>query len=96
MAGLRQAGFDVVRPQGCYFVVADARTWLERYNLPDGEALCQALPELAGVAAVPVNAFTVPGSRADGELAGAVRFTFTKSRDVISAGMQRLAAPSAP
>ena len=96
IAGLQRAGFAVVRPQGCYFVIADARTWLERYDLADGEALCQALPHLAGVAAVPVSAFTVPGSRVDGELAGAVRFTFTKSREVISAALARLAEPSAP
>ena len=90
LEGLTEAGFDVVRPQGSYFVVGDATAWLDRYGLPHGAALCRALPELAGVAAVPVSAFTVPGSRADDELAAAVRFTFTKSRPVLSGAIQRL------
>ena len=94
--GLTRAGFAVVRPQGSYFVIADAGAWLDRHGLPDGAALCRALPDLAGVAAVPVSAFTVPGSSADGDLAGAVRFTFTKSWPVLSAAIERLVAARAP
>ncbi|MGC0143749.1 aminotransferase class I/II-fold pyridoxal phosphate-dependent enzyme [Pseudactinotalea sp. Z1732] len=96
MTGLTEAGFEVVRPRGCYFVIAESSTWLERHGLADGAALCRALPELAGVAAVPVSAFTVPGSRADRDLAASVRFTFTKSWDVLNAALQRLAQTSAP
>src|SRR5699024_1235208 len=96
MTGLTEAGFTVVRPQGSYFVIADAGAWLERYDMPDSAALCRALPGLAGVAAVPVSAFTVPGSRADAHLSASVRFTFTKSREVLSEAMRRLAGPPAP
>lgn len=93
-AGLEAAGFAVVRPQGTYFVIADAAAHLDRLGLPDGAALCRALPELAGVVAVPVGAFTRPGSAADDALRGHVRFTFVKREDVLREASERLRALS--
>jgi len=89
-AGLEAAGFGVVRPQGTYFVVADAGAHLERLALPDGAALCRALPELTGVVAVPVGAFTRPGSATDEALRGHVRFTFVKREEVLREAIERL------
>ena len=43
-AGLRAAGFDVARPDGSYFVVADAAP----LGHPDAVEFCRRLPELAG------------------------------------------------
>ena len=48
-AGLADAGFDVFRPQGTYFVTADIRPLGEH----DGLAFCRSLPERCGVVAVP-------------------------------------------
>jgi N-succinyldiaminopimelate aminotransferase len=87
-AGLEQAGFAVVRPQGTYFVVADGAG----LGFDDGAELCRRLPELAGVVAVPVSAFTRAGSAADDALASSVRFTFVKQESVLREAVERLAA----
>ena len=94
--GLEDAGFDVVRPRGTYFVVADASAHLERLGLPDGASLCRALPELVGVVGVPVGAFTKPGSAADDALRAHVRFTFVKRPEVLVEAVARLAALRRP
>lgn len=95
-AGLVAAGFEVVRPQGTYFVVADAAALLagplSGRGLRDAADLCRALPELAGVVAVPVGAFTHDGSPADTALRTAVRFTYVKQETVLRAAAERLAA----
>ena len=90
--GLEAAGFGVVRPRGTYFVLADASAHLARHGLPDGAALCRALPGLAGVVGVPVGAFTRPGSAADEALRPFVRFTFVKRETVLTEAIERLAA----
>ena len=74
-AGLREAGFDVVVPDGTYFVVADGAAFAA-----DGAALCRELPERVGVVAVPVSAFCRPGSEA---MRSWLRFTFVKREDVL-------------
>lgn len=94
-AGLTAAGFDVVRPQGTYFVVADAARLLDgplaRHGLRDAADLCRALPGLAGVVGVPVGAFTHDGSAADRALRTAVRFTYVKQEAVLREAADRLA-----
>jgi N-succinyldiaminopimelate aminotransferase len=82
-AGLRLAGFDVVVPQGTYFVVADGAAFGA-----DGAELCRALPGRVGVVAVPVSAFCRPGSDA---MRSWVRFTFVKREDVLVEAVRRLA-----
>jgi N-succinyldiaminopimelate aminotransferase len=98
--GLTAAGFAVVRPQGTYFVVADAAPLLAGplagLGLSDGADLCRRLPEIAGVVGVPVSAFTHDGSAADRALRTAVRFTFVKQEDVLRAAVTRLAALGTP
>ncbi len=88
--GLAAAGFDVVVPQGTYFVVADGAHLLERFDLPDGHELCRRLPELAGVVGVPVSAFCRAGSTTAQALASRVRFTFVKREDVLRDAVDRL------
>ncbi len=93
--GLAAAGFDVVRPQGTYFVVADAAPLLAGplagLGIADADTLCRRLPEIAGVVGVPVSAFTHAGSDADRALRTSVRFTFVKQESVLREAVQRLA-----
>lgn len=88
VTGLRSAGFDVVVPQGTYFVVADAAP----LGVNDGADLCRRLPGLVGVVGVPVSAFCRPGSSAARDLASRVRFTFVKREQVLVRAVARMAA----
>ena len=82
--GLETAGFEVSRPAGTYFVVADARP----LGYDDGMALCRALPELAGVVAVPVSVFCDDKDAAR----SLVRFAFCKQEHVLQDAVRRLSA----
>ncbi|MEV6023930.1 pyridoxal phosphate-dependent aminotransferase [Streptomyces sp. NPDC052036] len=83
-AGLAEAGFAVFRPAGTYFVTTDIRPLGES----DGFAFCRALPERAGVVAIPNAVFY------DHREAGApfVRFAFCKRTEVLEEAVQRLKA----
>ncbi len=80
--GLAQAGFEVYRPAGTYFVTTDIRP----LGTSDGFAFCRALPERAGVVAIPNAVFY------DHRDAGApfVRFAFCKRTDVLTEAVSRL------
>ena len=81
--GLLRAGFAVYPPRGTYFVVTDVAP----LGFDDGAAFCWRLPELAGVAAVPVSVFC-----ADPDLGRTlVRFAFCKREDVLAEAAARLA-----
>jgi len=84
-AGLRSAGFDVSTPAGSYFTVADARA----LGAVDAAAFCRALPERAGVVAIPLTAFATPGRR--GDYATLVRFAACKRVEVLEEAASRLA-----
>lgn len=81
--GLAEAGFEVFRPAGTYFVTADVRP----LGFDDGMALCRKLPELCGVVAVPSVVFY------DNEDEGRhlVRFAFCKRPEVLDEAVERLA-----
>ncbi|MEW2622787.1 pyridoxal phosphate-dependent aminotransferase [Streptomyces sp. NPDC048106] len=83
-AGLAEAGFEVFRPAGTYFITTDIRPLGEK----DGFAFCRALPERAGVVAIPNAVFY------DDREAGApfVRFAFCKRVDVLREAAERLRA----
>ncbi|MFH9938854.1 pyridoxal phosphate-dependent aminotransferase [Streptomyces murinus] len=83
-AGLTAAGFKVFEPAGTYFVTTDIRPLGEK----DGFAFCRALPERAGVVAIPNAVFY------DDREAGApfVRFAFCKREDVLREAAERLRA----
>ncbi len=81
-AGLTDAGFDVFTTAGTYFITTDIRPLGET----DGFAFCRALPERAGVVAIPNAVFY------DHREAGApfVRFAFCKRADVLEEAAKRL------
>ncbi|MFE9418997.1 pyridoxal phosphate-dependent aminotransferase [Streptomyces griseofuscus] len=83
-AGLTAAGFEVFEPAGTYFITTDIRPLGEK----DGFAFCRALPERAGVVAIPNAVFY------DDREAGApfVRFAFCKREDVLREAAERLRA----
>jgi N-succinyldiaminopimelate aminotransferase len=81
-AGLDQAGFDVFRPAGTYFVTADIRPMGET----DGMAFCRALPERCGVVAIPTQVFYADPARG----MHLVRFTFCKREEVLEEAVARL------
>jgi N-succinyldiaminopimelate aminotransferase len=80
--GLAEAGFEVFRPQGTYFVTTDITPLGEE----DGPAFCLGLPERCGVVAVPTAVFY------DDARAGRshVRFAFCKRQDVLREAAGRL------
>lgn len=80
--GLTEAGFEVFVPAGTYFITTDIRPLGEK----DGFAFCRALPERAGVVAIPNAVFY------DDREAGApfVRFAFCKREEVLREAAQRL------
>jgi N-succinyldiaminopimelate aminotransferase len=78
-AGLEEAGLRVLRPAGTYF----ANVLLDG----DGFEFCRALPERAGVVAIPTGVFYSADPEAGRSLA---RFTFCKRLDVLEEALRRL------
>ncbi len=85
--GLETLGLTVHRPAGTYFVQADVRS----LGVEDGVAFARALPEAAGVAAIPTAVFY------DDVEAGRpyVRFAFCKREEVLDEAVSRLSAYAA-
>jgi N-succinyldiaminopimelate aminotransferase len=83
--GLRAAGFEVFDSAGTYFLNCDAAPLGEL----DGAALCARLPHEAGVAAIPVSAFTANGH---GRTRSLLRFAFCKRDEVLDEAIDRLCA----
>lgn len=79
--GLAAVGLDVRRPDGTYFAVTD----ISDLGWADGNAFCRALPERAGVVAIPLQGFY--DSNAGRQL---VRWTFCKRPEVIEEALVRL------
>ena len=82
--GLADVGFDVLVPDGTYFASCDIRA----LGGTDGIEFCLALPERAGVVAVPTMVFY------DDKEAGKpiIRFAFCKQDDVLDQAIGRLRA----
>jgi N-succinyldiaminopimelate aminotransferase len=82
VAGLGELDLDVYQPEATYFVTTDVRAYGHR----DAMAFCLALPERAGVVAIPAQVFY------DDEEAGRhlVRWAFCKEAAVIEDAVQRL------
>ena len=80
--GLAALGLDVRRPEGTYFALTD----ITSLGWQDGMEFCLALPERAGVVAIPTQPFH------DGDAGDQlVRWAFCKEADVIEEGLKRLA-----
>ncbi|WP_189046451.1 pyridoxal phosphate-dependent aminotransferase [Micromonospora sonchi] len=82
VGGLTDAGFDVLTPEGTYFVTAD----ITPLDGTDGVEFCRSLPERCGVVAVPTQVFY------DDPEAGRrlVRFAFCKRPEVLAEAGSRL------
>jgi N-succinyldiaminopimelate aminotransferase len=81
-AGLADVGLDVRVPEGTYFALTD----VSDLGWEDGLSFCLALPERAGVVAIPTQGFhdTDAGRHL-------VRWAFCKDASVIEDGLRRLA-----
>jgi N-succinyldiaminopimelate aminotransferase len=79
--GLADIGFVVEPPAGTYLVNADIRP----LGFDDDDAFCRELPRRAGVAAVPLSAFTL-----EGEPRHLVRLAFCKHDETLGEAIRRL------
>jgi N-succinyldiaminopimelate aminotransferase len=84
-AGLTDAGYAVLVPEGTYFVTAD----ITPLGGHDGVEFCLELPERNGVVAVPAQVFY------DNERYGAhlIRFAFCKRPEILAEAVSRLGKP---
>ncbi|MCC3293051.1 aminotransferase class I/II-fold pyridoxal phosphate-dependent enzyme [Arthrobacter sp. zg-Y411] len=84
-SGLQAAGMAVLPSQGTYFVTADTSA----LGITDATSLARRLPELIGVAAIPVAVFCHDdGARRTRSL---LRFAFCKKTEVLELASERLA-----
>jgi len=83
-SGLAELGFGVQPCQGTYFLTTDIRP----LGFTDGMEFCRALPERAGVAAIPHQFFCDDPEPAKPY----VRWAFCKEPDVLTEALTRLAA----
>ncbi|OBH99133.1 pyridoxal phosphate-dependent aminotransferase [Mycobacterium sp. E2733] len=90
-AGLSEIGFEVHDSAGTYFLCADPRP----LGYDDSTEFCAALPEKAGVAAIPLSPFCDPAAEHASVQAEVwnhlVRFTFCKREDTLDEAIRRLA-----
>ncbi|MFC4784444.1 pyridoxal phosphate-dependent aminotransferase [Nocardioides sp. MAHUQ-72] len=84
-AGLGDVGLDVRVPEGTYFATAD----VSALGWADGLSFCLALPERAGVVAIPSQVF-YDDPDAPGAGRHLVRWAFCKEPEVIEEGLRRL------
>ena len=83
--GLKAAGLDVFTPQGTYFVNVDTAP----LGISDSVDLARRLPDLVGVAAIPVPVFChAAGAERTRSL---LRFAFCKKTEVLEEAASRLA-----
>ncbi len=87
---LTQAGFDVLEPEGTYFITIDIRGRAGHHQKEHGDtvAFCLALPERVGVVAVPSSVFYQ--DQRDGQ--HLARFCFAKNDALLVDAGQRLVA----
>ena len=81
--GLAAVGLDVRVPEGTYFATTDVSS----LGWDDGPAFCLALPERAGVVAIPTQGFHDSDAGRN-----QVRWAFCKDAAVIEEGLRRLGA----
>ena len=85
MSGLAEAGFDVFKPAGTYFVTVDIRP-VEPSG--DGYAFCRSLPARCGVVGIPNVVFYDRAHESEGR--HLVRFAFCKRFELIDEAVTRL------
>ncbi len=82
--GLEEAGFEALRAEGAYFLIADAAP----LGFEDDEEFCRAVTTEAGVAAVPVSAFYHSATAAPPRTYA--RFCIAKQDDILDEAAERL------
>lgn len=88
-AGLIECGFDVLNSEGTYFLTADISNISLAAGMPNSSIeFCLALPERAGVVAVPSEVFYE--TREAGR--SLIRFAFCKQNNVLEEAVSRLQA----
>ncbi len=87
VSGLRACGFDVVAPDGAYYVMAG----FESFGFSDDVEFARHLIQKAAVATVPASSFYHDPSSGRGQL----RFSFPKRVETIERGMAALRAVKA-
>lgn len=83
--GLKSAGFDVVVPDGTYFLTADVTNMMKKCGIFRDVEFCKYLIEHVGVAAIPNSAFY---SREEEHRY--VRFAFCKTNEVLDEALMRI------
>ena len=83
--GLDALGLPTRRPEGTYFAASD----ISGLGWDDGLSFCLALPERAGVVAIPLQGFYAEGSQEGRQL---VRWAFCKQPAVLEEALRRLGA----
>jgi len=83
-SGLSGLDVDVYVPEGTYFMTTDVR----RYGYADGLEFCLALPERAGVVAIPSQFFYDDYEEGRHH----VRWAFCKEASILEEGIRRLAS----
>jgi N-succinyldiaminopimelate aminotransferase len=86
-AGLREIGFEVYQPDGTFFLTTD----ISPLGEADGKEFCLALPDRAGVVAIPSAVF-YDDHPEDGRTM--VRFAFCKRPEVLKEALSRLSVLS--
>ena len=85
--GLAACGFDMLTSEGTYFLTADITSLARATGMPATSVeFCLALPERAGVVAVPSEVFYE--TREAGR--SLIRFAFCKQDDVLAEALERL------
>ena len=87
-SGLRELGFDVITPQGTYFITTDVRP----LGFTDGLEFCREIPHTAGVVAIPHQVFCADVSIG----APFVRWAFCKQPAVLQGALDRMASTFTP
>lgn len=82
VAGLNDVGLPTRTPEGTYFAMSDVSS----LGWPDGRSFCLALPERAGVVAIPAQVFY--DDQAEGR--HLVRWAFCKEPGVLDDALDRL------
>ena len=85
---LREAGFDVMVPEGAYYLMCGISNW----DFPSDVDFCRYLIEKIGVAAVPGSSFFKHPESGR----GLIRFTFCKSEETLARAQARLKGVQAP
>lgn len=84
VSGLREAGLNVLQPEGTYFAIADTSS----LGVKSAADLARLLPEHAGVVGIPLEVFAIPEHQRS--LASWIRFAFCKRPEILHDAVARL------